>query len=403
MKILATIMFCLLYAATLFAQMEVNGFSDSYHAVRIKAPNDYLASRNRLRIEATNNFNTTSLFVSLNAMHNYVLPDQTGIELREAYFDYVGDNFDLRVGRQIIIWGKADGMRITDYISPYDLTEFLARDYDDVRMPVDAFKFRYLGESMDAELIWLPIFQKGIMPGEDNPWAKEGPDFSEYDTVNMLEVDEPEQTIDNSEIGARVSFYLHGLDISISSLYTWSDFPVLQITPNGKTAHISQEYYRYGFVGADMSCSMGAFVLRGEAAYYIDKKYQHKDLLTLSQRNSVSALAGLDWYPGNEWTISTQLTDEMVLDHHADLEAQEHTWLSTLNISKLLFRSTLKLSTFSYIGLDGNNFFNRNSADYALTDEMHLLLGIDVFSGETGMFGQYNDNSEIWIKAKYSF
>jgi len=41
--------------------------------------------------------------------------------------------------------------------------------------------------------------------------------------------------------------------------------------------------------------------------------------------------------------------------------------------------------------------------DYALTDEIHLLSGVDLFSGDEGVIGQYDDNDEVWIKAKYSF
>ena len=29
--------------------------------------------------------------------------------------------------------------------------------------------------------------------------------------------------------------------------------------------------------------------------------------------------------------------------------------------------------------------------------------GADVFAGDEGVFGQYEDNTEVWIKAKYSF
>lgn len=38
--------------------------------------------------------------------------------VRELYFDIYFDNMDLRVGKQQIIWGKADGVFITDVVSP---------------------------------------------------------------------------------------------------------------------------------------------------------------------------------------------------------------------------------------------------------------------------------------------
>ena len=72
-------------------------------------------------------------------------------------------------------------------------------------------------------------------------------------------------------------------------------------------------------------------------------------------------------------------------------------------MSKKLLRNTLTLSTFGYVGIKERELFDRSSVDYALTDEIHLLAGVDVFVGNEGIFGQYEDNSEVWVKAKYSF
>ena len=51
--------------------------------------------------------------------------------LRETYLDIYFDSIDLRVGKQQIIWGKADGVFITDIVSPKDLREFLLPDFDE--------------------------------------------------------------------------------------------------------------------------------------------------------------------------------------------------------------------------------------------------------------------------------
>jgi len=387
-----------------WAQLQVSGFADSYHALRIKAPNEFLSSRNRLRLEAKTDFDNTNLFVSLNARHNGSLPEQTGIELREAYFDYISDNWDVRIGRQIIIWGKADGLRITDVISPYDLTEFLARDYDDIRMPVDAFMLRFLREVMDIELIWLPIFQSGILPGSGNPWVPGLPDFSSYSSVDITNPQYPEKTVENSEFGGRIALYLPGVDVAISSFYTWNDLPLFNTHVSDDAFSVSQDFYRYTCIGADFSMSLSDFILRGEAAFYIDEQFSAQNpQYGIFKRNSLTALLGLDWYPGNDLSVSVQIIDDFIINYHKQIADDEHSCLSTLNISKNLLRNTLKLSTFVYTSLGKSNMFNRSSVDYALTDEMHLLAGYDIFNGNSGMFGQFKDNSEVWVKAKYSF
>ena len=162
----------ILISTSLFGvNFEPQGFLDTYYSVRMHDPYDYLSSRTRLRLEAWITKEKTSLFASINAINNNVITSNSGIELREAYMEYVSESWDFRIGRQIIVWGKADGMQITDIISPMDYTEFLARDYDDIRMPVDSLKVRLLGDSVNFEMIWLPVFVPSILPEGDNPWA----------------------------------------------------------------------------------------------------------------------------------------------------------------------------------------------------------------------------------------
>ncbi|MBP5550248.1 MAG: hypothetical protein J6X63_07230 [Bacteroidales bacterium] len=47
--------------------------------------------------------------------------------------------------------------------------------------------------------------------------------------------------------------------------------------------------------------------------------------------------------------------------------------------------------------------YNRFSADYAVNDQLHAIIGYDLFHGDKGMFAVYRHNSEYWVKLKYSF
>jgi hypothetical protein len=53
--------------------------------------------------------------------------------------------------------------------------------------------------------------------------------------------------------------------------------------------------------------------------------------------------------------------------------------------------------------LTDGGIYNRFSADYALNDQMHLMLGYDLFHADKGMFQMYAHNSEYWLKLKYNF
>ena len=47
--------------------------------------------------------------------------------------------------------------------------------------------------------------------------------------------------------------------------------------------------------------------------------------------------------------------------------------------------------------------YNRLSADYALNDQLHATLGYDFFHADRGSFTVYDNNSEVFLKLKYSF
>lgn len=384
------------------------GFIDSYHAVRLQDPWDFMSSRSRFRGEIRGWNGPSSFFASLNANHNYLLPDRTFIELREAYFDYAGENWDLRAGRQIIIWGVSDGIRITDIIAPMDFTEFLAREYDDIRMPVDAVKLRFFRENTKLELVFVPVFQSYIYPVDpENPWSIV-PDAGNGPVVSVAPDKGPEPKLKNSEVGGKISFYFAGMDASLSALHTWNKMPVFQtvLSAGMDSLTLIPEYHRLTMTGFDLSKPLGSLVVRGEGGFFNGEHFPSEingSTSHLVSRKVLRTLVGVDWYPGSEWTVTGQYAHSCILGYRGIVDVDRHTMLATLGISKKVLRSTLSISTFGYMDLSSGGFFNRSSLDYSLSDQIHLCGGVDLFGGDGGLFGTYEENSEFWIKFKYSF
>lgn len=390
------------------SDLEFNGFIDTYHASGLNDSHDLLSSRTRLRMELWITNDVASLFTSMNAINNNVISSNSGIELREAFMDYSADNWDVSIGRQLIIWGKADGLEITDIISPKDYTEFLAQDFDDIRSPIDALKFRFLFEQTNLELIWLPVFKPAILPPADSPWEMKNESHDYYE--EWFPTVEPEMSLKNSEIAAKISTCRSGFDLAISAFHSWEDIPTMhrKVYKTGSvidSVYYYPEHHRQSFLGLEFSIPYKDLVLRVESAFYKNRYFEAYNLLseTLFKKNSLNWMLGIDWSPGNDWSFTGQLADNFILNYDKKIKNDEHTFLSTLNVSKQLFRQTLKLSFMMYYGINDEDYFIRTSVDYALTDEMHLIAGIDLFCGDEGMFGQYDDNDEVWFKIKYCF
>ncbi len=56
--------------------------------------------------------------------------------LREAYIDTEIGNVSVRAGKQQVVWGTADGMKLLDAINPTDYTEMAQNQMEDSRIPV---------------------------------------------------------------------------------------------------------------------------------------------------------------------------------------------------------------------------------------------------------------------------
>ncbi len=381
-------------------QIHVKGFLDSYHAVRTEGNAEWMSSRTRARGEVKIEKGPAALYLSLNATYNALLKERSGVDLREAYFSYTRGSFDLSIGRQIVVWGVADGLRITDCVSPFDYTEFLAQDYDDIRMPVNALRAQYSFGSVSLEAICTPIPEVCILPtASNNPWAMHFPGIVDIDS------NRPSRAFKNMEYGGRIKATLQGVDLSFSALRTWNKIPALEImwSKDAQSLTAIGKYHRMTMLGADCALPFGEFVLRGEAAYNLGEAQSTSIGHTVECRNTLNMLIGLDWYAGNDWNISVQYYHKVTPNSKGVLSSYRNAGLATARISKDLLQNTLKLSTFAYIDVANGGVFNRLAAAYSLTDQVTVIAGYDYFYGKRGLFSPFSHNDEAWIKLKYSF
>jgi len=56
--------------------------------------------------------------------------------LREAYVDAEVNDYSIRTGKQQVVWGTADGMKLLDTINPTDYSEMAQNQMEDSRIPV---------------------------------------------------------------------------------------------------------------------------------------------------------------------------------------------------------------------------------------------------------------------------
>jgi hypothetical protein len=393
----------LVFAFMLDAQIIHRGFVRTYLGTLTEQDGEYSVLQNTFDWKLDYGKGDVALFV--NPVFDYnALNNNLDISLRQAYMDIYFDNFDLRIGKQQIIWGKADGVFITDIISPRDLSEFILPDFEEIRIGINAVKFDYYLGNSTFEAVWIPTFQPAVAPRKGSIWYINMLDFMmpivydyhNYDVGNKLS---------ESEIALKYSYLGSAIDFELMAAYMWDDNPAMHIFPQPDTTLlIKTEYHRLPLAGASFSKAVEGAIVRGEGAYYFEKRFAADDFTVngIREKDYVHYLIGYDhnWFGVN---VSFQFIQEYILDYENDIRNDEFSNTMTFLVMEDFLRETLRLEFFTYYGINNKDALLRPKITYDFTDGFEVQLGANIFIGEEGNFGQYNENDMIYLKLKLSF
>ncbi|HPX46928.1 MAG TPA: hypothetical protein PK408_01890, partial [Treponemataceae bacterium] len=196
--------------------------------------------RNRFAVQADDGavfINEQQLFLGLEAETDsaylysalsFRIQDSTVVsgDFKELYAGWYGDFFDFRAGLQKILWGKADGVFITDVVSPLDLSSFLTADIDDLRIGVSGAKFDLYQGAHKLEFVWIPVFTPSVMPQSGSIWTV-SPAFPVPLTMQAPSI--PEASLENSEFFSRYSWLGSLLDVQVMGGWYWNDTPIATV------------------------------------------------------------------------------------------------------------------------------------------------------------------------------
>ena len=411
MKLKIIIITMLLSTATIMlnAQISHRGFARASLGALPNENGEYSVLQNTFNWQLEYGKNNVGLFV--NPVFNYDgLDKNLDISLRQAYFDIYFNKFDLRIGKQQIIWGKADGVFITDVISPRNLSEFILPEFEEIRIGINAVKLNYYKGNSTIEAVWIPTFQPTILPKNNSIWfpkmeLPQIPNSFDYSNATV------EQKLSESEGALKYSYLGSAIDFELMTAYMWDDNPAMHITPHFSpgipqpdSLTIKPEYHRLPLVGASFSKSILGAVIRGESAYYFGKNFSTENFGVngIRERDYIHYLIGYDhnWFDVN---VSFQFIQEYILDYEDDIRNNEFSNTATFLASKTFINETLELSLFSYFGINNGDALIRPKLSYDISDGFNILFGTNIFIGDEGNFGQYDDNDMVYVKIKYSF
>ena len=354
-------------------------------------------------------WDTDTTLLYANIILDTDLDQNFNVALRELYLHYYGDSFDIRIGKQQIIWGKSDAVFITDLVSPKDLSRFLVPDFEELRLAATGLRANLYSGNHQLEVVWLPLFTPTIQPAADSLWA---PTLPYPVKPSFLPPILPDLNLSSGEYFVRYGWLGSSVDFSLMGGWFWNDTPSFSvvdktITPGlGLTAiSVQGEYYRTAAAGYGVSATLGPLVLKSEGALYFDKRYQG-DIGIYPQgftsKNAVQYLVGTDFSVLGT-TLGIQFIQEIILDHETALLDEAFTNTATLLLARSFARETIRLEALSYIGFSAPDALIKPQVTWKITDGMEIAAGGWFFLGDSGPFGQYTDNNSIFASAKIYF
>ncbi|MBI1824340.1 MAG: hypothetical protein HYR80_09550 [Nitrospirae bacterium] len=343
------------------------------------------------------------------------------VELKELYLDMNFQNFDLRIGRQIVRWGVVEGARVTDEINPLDFYELILRDIDDRYIPLFMIKGDlYLGSNTFEGIIIPEV--RGHRPA---------PRASEWEQFRFLpDLEKPKQpysdfpkNIENTEVALKYTRVFSGFELSASYFYTWDDFPssFRSIAGSGEFAlspsvDFRPKYNRLRIYGTTFSKTFPGFVLNAEAAYVSGKVFGARlgdGVLTNEgevQRDYVKYAVGMDLYfLGMD--VSPAAIQQYILGYQNEIIQDKIDTVGALFVRKEFIHNVWSANLLLLYFLNDKDWLIRPKTIYNITDRLRVSFGVDIFEGKIGtglpgefhFVGFFDNNDRIFWDVTYSF
>jgi hypothetical protein len=418
------------------AQLEFTGYVGNYNAYTTRPPHELISARNRVRLNFRRTFRDGRAYVSTDLRQFYASSsDSLDFRLREAFIDVFLEHADLRIGKQAIAWGNAQGDFIFDLVSPFDLSEFLTQDFTELREGVTAVSYtRYIG-SNQLQLLLNPAFEPSRLPDYDGRWGVVPNDIFPF-PADFETYDPGTRSISDMQGAAR--FAWRGplnFDLDVALLYWRSRTPgyrkEFETTPLGdfripEAITLTEDYKPSliaGFWGEYRPG--GDWQLPFELAYFSQRpvdilpgpltdedlqllrRIQQEDgaaddlsfaeltgLLArfnealelgepsgfLSYQPALKWMAGVA-HPVLGWDVSLQYLADITLQHDDDVLQEQ--WFHGLSavLNQQFLRQRLLVRLLGRYQFNGQDFWLNPAFEYDFRDNLSLSLGAHLFGG----------------------
>lgn len=387
---------------------------------------------------------------ALNGRHDYTHDVRSRYEFDADFLESwiqgrLTPALDVKLGRQIVIWGRSDTIRVLDVINPLDNREPGRVDIEDLRRPVGMLRTDYYAGPWSVSALAIPEIRF-----DDNPAT--GSDFSTDSALGSAggapSVVTLQETIPNDfsnwELALALNGIFEGWDVSFHAAWLYDDRPhvvnstlpsdrILFATPGAPLpVGIRLDHGRQWLLGSGGNTTFGSWLAKAELAYvggvdFCDEFPRSDDpnpppppplppgaaFLPCrgEEKDRIDAMLGVEYYGIENATVAVEIANRRVLNFEGELRseidfAQRNSEEIALRYTQSFFREKLDVTFLAYVlgwkAQDGAIL--RLSADYDLRDALVLSGGILLFeAGDAIPLSEWGRNDRLFFGIKWSF
>ena len=313
------------------------------------------------------------------------------IRLYDAYVEgSISEKIDIKLGRQVVVWGRSDTIRITDILNPLDNRRPAIVDIEDLRLPVTMAKLDFfIG---DWRITPIAILEQFFSL---NPAF--GSTFNPLPNPNLEEKKYADVTYALS-VGGEFA----GWDVNFYAARVRDDVGYVNFSSRPTLVHDKVNMF-----GTALNVISGSWLLKTELAYLDGLKYTSTQDKLYSR---IDALIGVEYNGIADTLISYDISlrhlnnyDKILLNEFNPLE--KDTYQQAFRISTDFVNDTINANYL--ISLFGKKLseggFQRVWIKYDLADGINVNVGVVDYIGGSTLFDTVKDSDMIFADISYSF
>jgi len=328
-----------------------------------------------------------------------------------TYVDYEAEHYNLRVGNQIVRWGKADEISPLDNVNPEDYRDGIVRHRTERKIPVPMINLDASNEDVKVQGILAPWFRRSRINLYDDDWAVFG---SSPERAPIAE-DYPDHSLSNGTYGGRVSSTIDQFDFAVNFLSKTSDLPSLKSfgTPTGFSLQqdpaISQlvefanqtrqpigiEYNRKEIIGAEFETVWDSLGIRGDLAY-INKDDFLNDELQAERHASFRWVLGVDHHSVDDFYFNLQIGQQIIENYDDSLLYYDHVNTNTYGeASQEFWDNNLKFGIRGLYEFSQEGHFHNPYLAVNFWEDFNFELGFEAIGGPDNSLTGFYENNDI--------